>query len=176
MMKNKQLLIRVEESLNRRRKKAYPVLFHYKVDPRIAQAVLTREKKAESAGTLYDYVCDMIRRQPRFVKKSGKLDEAGFYAYARIDKTTWSNLRWGLRVPSKETLLKLVFALRLTEEEANILMAKGHDSLDETDPRDRIVLALLDIGCYDIEEVYEVLEEYGTNGVHPFKNIYVDVC
>lgn len=171
-MVDRVLLARIEESLARRNH--WPVVTS-KVDIQIEQAILAREKRAEKAGTLYSYVCEKIRLQPRFVKKSGKLDEASFYVYAHIDKTTWSNLRWGLRLPSKETLLKLVFALRLDEEDARELMRRGSNSLNEADPRDRIVLALLDISCYDIHLVYEVLEEYGTNGAQPFKNIYADV-
>lgn len=173
IMKNIKLFLQIEESLNRRKRTGCPVI--RKVNPAIEQAIRDREQRAQGSGSLYDYVCTMMARQSRFRKKSGKLDEAGFYAYAQIDKTTWSNLRWGLRVPSKETLLKLVFALRLTEAEANVLMTRGSNSLNEMDPRDRIVLALLDIACYDIESVYEVLEEYGTRGAHPFKNIYGDV-
>lgn len=173
-MKDPKLFDRIEESLARRSIAcAVPVM--QKVDVQIEQAILAREKRAEKTGSLYTYVCEKIRRYARFVKKSGKLDEPAFYSYARIDKTTWSNLRWGLRVPSKETLLKLVFALRLNEDEARELMTRGSNSLNEADPRDRIVLALLDIGCYEIESVYEVLEEYGTNGAYPFKNIYADV-
>jgi len=166
------LLARIEESLTRLDHR--PVVTS-KVDIQIEQAILAREKRAEKAGTLYTYVCEKIRLQSHFVKKNGKLDESGFYVYAHIDKTTWSNLRWGLRVPSKETLLKLVFALRLNEEDARELMRRGSNSLNEADPRDRVVLALLDISCYDIQLVYEVLEEYGTNGAQPFKNIYADV-
>lgn len=165
------LLARVEAALVRRNRMAEECCFA-KVSPQIQEAVSLREKKASNTGSLYDYVREMMRRQVRFVKKSGALDEAGFYAYARIDKSTWSSLRWNLRSPSKETLLKLVFALRLTEAEANVLMKRGSNSLNESDPRDRVVLALLDIGCYEIEDVYDVLEEYGTNGVQPFKNIY----
>lgn len=155
-----------------RREKAMPERCFTKVIPQVQDAVQRREKKAADAGSLYDYIRQMMRRQARFVKKNGTLDEAGFYAYARIDKSTWSNLRWNLRLPSKETLLKLVFALRLSEEEANVLMKRGSNSLNETDPRDRVILALLDIRCYEIEDVYNVLEEYGTNGAQPFKNIY----
>lgn len=164
-------LLQVEAALARREKRAQQPCFG-KVSQQVQEAVRQREKKATTAGSLYSYVQEQMRRQVRFVKKNGALDEAGFYAYARIDKSTWSGLRWNLRNPSKETLLKLVFALRLTEAEANELMKRGSNSLNESDPRDLVVLALLDIGCYDIEDVYDVLEEYGTNGAHPFKNIY----
>lgn len=171
-MVDRSLIARIEESLARRDHQPFVT---DKVNVQIEQAILAREIRAGQAGTLYTYVCEKIRLQPRFVKKSGKLDESGFYTYAHIDKTTWSNLRWGLRQPSKETLLKLVFALRLNEQDARELMRRGSNSLNEADPRDRIVLALLDISCYDIYLVYEVMEEYGTKGAQPFKNIYTDV-
>lgn len=164
-------LLQVEAALAWRKKRAQQLCFG-KVSLQVQEAVRQREEQATSTGSLYDYVREKMGRQVRFVKKNGALDEAGFYAYARIDKSTWSGMRWNLRKPSKETLLKLVFALRLTESEAHELMKRGSNSLNEADPRDLIVLALLDIGCYDIEDVYDVLEEYGTNGAHPFKNIY----
>ena len=169
-MRDPELFQKIEASLARR---SAPVF--QKVDLRVEQAIAARERRAAASGTLYTYVCGILQRQNRFIKKSGKLDESGFYAYARIDKTTWSNLRWNLRIPSKETLLKLIFALRLNEADARELMTRGSNSLNEADPRDRIVLALLDVGCYEIEAVYEVLEEYGTRGAVPFRNIYADV-
>lgn len=169
-MKDQMLLTRVDRALARRA--AREEMRIGKVSPQVEAAVKLREKRASDAGSLYDYVRERMRRQPRFVKKNGQPDEAGFYAYARIDKSTWSSLRWNQRLPSKETLLKLVIALRLNEEEANELMRRGSNSLNESDPRDRVILALLDIACYEIEDVYDVLEEYGTNGAQPFKNIY----
>lgn len=169
-MKDQMLRARVDQALARRAGQKATVCS--KISPQVEAAVKIREKRSSDAGSLYDYVREMMRRQPRFVKKSGLPDEAGFYAYARIDKSTWSSLRWNLRLPSKETLLKLVIALRLNEEEANELMRRGSNSLNESDPRDRVILALLDISCYEIEDVYDVLEEYGTNGAQPFKNIY----
>ena len=168
-MKDKELFIQVEKSMQKR---ALRTAIPQKVSPYIEQAVLAREKSAKETGTLYSYVCEKMKRQSRFTKKNGKLDESGFYIYARIDKTTWSNMRWNLRTPSKETLLKLVFALKLDEEEAEELLKRGSNSLNEQDPRDRVVLALIDVRCYEIESVYEVLEEYGKNGAEPFKNIY----
>ena len=168
-MKNAELFAQIEFSMKKRSERA---CIPQKVSPYIEQAVLAREKSAKETGTLYSYVCEKMKRYSRFVKKNGKLDESGFYTYARIDKTTWSNIRWNLRTPSKETLLKLVFALMLNEKEADELLKRGCNSLNEQDPRDRVVLALIDVRCYDIESVYDVLEEYGKNGAQPFKNIY----
>lgn len=131
-------------------------------------------KKYPEGESLYEIACRYIKRMrsPYFVKKNGKLDEAGFYTYACIDKNTWSNIRWNKTVPQKETLLKLIIALKLNMEEAEAFMNKGSNSLTDTDPRDRIIMALIDIRCYDIGEVYHILKEYGENGPQPFKNIY----
>lgn len=169
---NNMILIKVEEYLN-----SHPVSeqtgisFKEKIPPRIKAAIENRQTEQES---FYDFLCKWLERR-KWVKKSGKLDEAGFYQYAMIDKNTWSNIRWNKGRPSQETLLKLVIGLRLNEQEANELMRKGSGVLNPLDPRDRIILALIDIKCYDIIDVYEVLEEYGKNAADPekrFANIY----
>lgn len=174
MGNQRKIKILLEEELNKRRqiKKLYPkkavMAFHFK--PSLEQALLNHPKGESLYDTVLKYIARM--RNPYFIKKSGKLDEAGFYTYARIDKNTWSNLRWGKTLPKKETLLKLIIALRLNMDEANKLMHKASNSLTDIDPRDRIIMALIDIRCYDIEDVYEILEDYGKNGAQPFKNIY----
>ena len=98
--------------------------------------------------------------------------QAAFYKYAYIDKSTWSELRWNLVVPKKKTLLKLIIALRLNEEEAEDLMRRGSSSFNPKDLRDQIILALIDIQCYNPDDVYEVLEEYRLHGSQKFENIY----
>jgi len=177
-MPDKMTLLQMEEARNTKyccENSSGNLLF---VWPRAASKVdlsdaLQRYPEGES---LYDLICRFVRRLrcPYFVKKSGKLDEAGFYTYACIDKNTWSNIRHNRTLPSKETLLKLVFALQLDRSEADLLLQKASNGLSDADPRDRIVMALLDIACYDIGEVYEVMEEYGKHGAKPFPNIYGD--
>lgn len=169
---NKMLFVKVEEYLN-----SHPVSEQVgvpcmeKISSRITDAI---NKFPEDQESLYDFLCKWLKHR-KWVRKSGKLDESGFYKYAMIDKNTWSNIRWNKGWPSKETLLKLVIALRMNEQEANELMRKGSGVLNPLDPRDRIILALIDIKCYDINDVYEVLEEYGKNPADPekrFANIY----
>lgn len=172
-MRNQQMC-QVEESINKiicGQKKDISSsrrIYVYKVD---LKASLEKYPEGES---LYSMICRYIRRmrKPYFIKKSGKLDEAGFYTYARIDKSTWSNIRLNTKNPNKETLLKLILALQLNLEEAKALMNKASSSLTDTDPRDRIVMALIDCRCYTPEDIYEIMEEYGQNGAQPFKNIY----
>ena len=60
----------------------------------------------------------------------------------------------------------------MNEKDANEVMRLGHNSLRLSDPRDRIILALIDTRCYDIYTVYDVLEEYGKYGKQPFSNIF----
>ncbi|MCI7813053.1 MAG: hypothetical protein SO016_08515 [Lachnospiraceae bacterium] len=167
-------ILQVEERLNTKYQveKIYPstpnMVFKYR------DALEDALKNHPMGESLYEMICRWIERMrnPYFVKKNGKLDEAGFYTYAMIDKNTWSNIRWNKTVPKKETLLKLIIALKLNRREADELMNKASNSLTDSDPRDRIIMALIDIQCYEIEEVYEILEEYGKDAEHPFPNIY----
>lgn len=130
--------------------------------------------------SLYDSIMAYVRRLGcrSFQRKNGDINEASFYKYARIEKSSWSRIRLGEVLPQKETMLKLVIALRLNEEEAEGLLAKASLSFNDTDLRDMVILSCLDVGCYDIETVYEILEEYADNGPgkpRRFKNIYADL-
>ncbi len=166
------LFIKIEEYINNHPvKREISLMETNKVNPRIERAI---ERRKEEGGKLYDLLCKWLEVR-KWVKKSGKLDEAGFYRYAMIDKNTWSNIRWNKGLPSKDTLLKLVIALKLNEQEAGELMRRGSSALNPQDSRDRIILALLDIGCYDIDAIYEVMEEYGKHPANPkdrFENLY----
>lgn len=166
------LLEKVEEYLNSHPTSAlFQDGYASKLNPRIERAV---ERRQEEQTSLYDFLCIWLEKR-KWIKKSGKLDEAGFYRYAQVDKNTWSNIRWNIGLPSKETLLKLVIALKMNEQEAGELMRKASNALNPLDPRDRIILALMDIRCYDILDVYDVLEEYGKHPSKPengFANIY----
>lgn len=167
---DKKLMIRIEEYLNNLPQNSET----WKIDPDIYSALeeaLQSRKGADTSGSLYEFLCEQLKKQ-HFVKKSGLLDEAGFYTYAQISSNTWSNIRWGNGIPSKETLLKLIMGLKMDEDTAVRLMELGENELRLSDPRDRVILALIDIRCYDIYTVYDVLEEYGKCGAQPFSNIY----
>lgn len=169
------ILYAVEEYLNgaRARGRAAFALVQ-KVDTQIAEIVRQRMDLGTQDETLYKFILRNIRRMndPKFYRKNGNLNESAFYQYAIIDKSTWSELRWNQVVPTKKTLLKLVVALRLNESEAEELMHKGSSSFDPKDIRDQIILVMIQLRHYEIEEVYDVLEEYRLNGPQPFENIY----
>lgn len=145
-----------------------------KVSLEIARSVEDRRKKAEQEETLDEVIIRHIRRlnNRNFYRKNGELKESAFYKYAYIDKSTWSELRRKKIVPKKKTLLKLVIALRLNEEDAIDLLRRGSSSFDPRDMRDQIILALIELKCYNPDDVYEVLEEYRLHGPQPFENIY----
>lgn len=170
------LYIKIEEYLNNTKcRKNTPKYFEMqKIDPAVVSSINRRMK--QESDTLYDFIIEHIKKlnKTKYIRKNGNINEPAFYNEAFIDKSTWSNIRLNKTIPSKETLLKLIIALRLNEAESNELMAKGHNSLDPNDPRDLVMLALIDIRCYDPVVVYEVLEEYGKNGVKKFHNIYGD--
>lgn len=174
---NGKILVSVEEYINRlqyRVKHEEWVDVTAKVDSKIAARIQEKKKIAEEEESLYEMIKRYIKRlgRPEFYRKNGELNEAAFYRYAWIDKSTWSDIRWEKIVPQKKTLLKLVIALELNEEEAVELLRKGSSCFNIRDPRDQIILALIDIKCYDYQAVYDVLEEYRLNGARPFENIY----
>ncbi|MCD7824137.1 MAG: hypothetical protein LUG86_09025 [Oscillospiraceae bacterium] len=181
-MVDSKLLVEVEESINRRicrSKQHIEDATLQKVSSDVALAVENRINQMPQPGEgddspLYSLIVIFIRRlhNDKYMKKNGEVNGAAFCRDAFIDKSTWTSIRYGSIVPKKETLLKLVIALRLSENEANSLMMMGSNSLNPSDPRDLVILALIDIKCYDIYDVYEVLEEYGKNGKRQFENIY----
>ena len=114
---DKKLMIKIEEYLNNLPQRNAV----QKVDPDIHAALeeaIKNRTDVVSKESLYDFLCNQLRRQ-HFVKKSGLLDEAGFYTYAQISSNTWSNIRWGNGNPSKETLLKLIIALKMDEDDVD---------------------------------------------------------
>ncbi len=176
----RRLLTRIEEYVN--------VHYHPAPDdiaaslPDVLEKVdISQALQHHSPGeSLYDTTMRYLRRldNPAFLRKNGEINEAAFYKYARIEKSNWSRIRLGEAFPRKETLLKLVIALHLNEKDASTLLSKASCSFNDTDLRDMVILACLDIRCYDIETIYEILEEYADNGPdrpRRFKNIYGDI-
>jgi len=156
----------VEDAINRMKRAdpVAPVMEKREIDERLRQRTV--------GYTPADYV---LRQLPLrgFRTKDGEADWVRFYKYARIEPGVWSTFSSGLHAPSKETLLKIVVALRLNEREAGDLLAAAGHSLH--DFRDQVILACMDCGYYEIEDVYDILEEYGgqiINGRRRFKNIY----
>ena len=128
--------------------------------------------------TFFDILDEWLKVKG-YTKLDGSADYALFYKRARITRSTWSNLRvWSAddtgNQPSKETLLKIVLALRLTVQEADQLMSRASNRLNYNDFRDRVIMACMYKKIYAPEDVYEILEyfSYKDGKTRRFKNIY----
>lgn len=179
-MNNMKLMIFMEEAMAKRRK---PVsakvsrLLLEDIDEKI-QGYSQNARKAKDETRLYDIVMGYVKRLGggKFLKKNGNVSEARFYTYAYIDKSTWSEMKWGLVETSKKTLLKLVIALELNEEEAVAFLQSGRSGFDLDDPQDQVVLAIIDVRkagfSVTVDDAVEILDFYSRNGKASFVSIY----
>ncbi len=147
------------------------------------KSLMKKQKGEFGYSKLYCILLEYIARLDRtdfYFKsgdKKGELNGAGFCAYAQIDDSSWSNIKWGTGNIKKETLLKIIVALKLSEQDAKIIMEQGSSGFSDSDFRDQLMLAL--INCKEWREmdyivVYEIMERYRNDGLpeHRFKNIY----
>ena len=176
------LLIEIEEALNTRR---WAALSAAKINGELISMINSQLDcpSGTPESTIYEDVIYYIKRlgDVRFLRKSGELKEAAFYQYAHIDKSTWSGLKWNQLTPSKKTVLKLILALKLSEEEARALLDKAHHSFALSDDQedyaqDKLILALINLDRkkfdLDVDQIIEVLYYYQHNGTKPFDSIY----
>lgn len=174
---NTKLIVAIEEYLNgaltHKTGDALYTKFE-KINPQIAEMIEKKKLAGDKEESLYEMIIRYINRlnNNNFRKKNGSINESAFYYYAIIDKSTWSDIRNNKIIPKKKTLLKLVIALELNEEEATDFMHKGGSSFDRKSLLDQIILAFIDLKIYDIEELYATLEYYRENGTQRFDNIY----
>lgn len=186
----KEDLIRAEEELNaalrisQREAGTDGRIHRYKED--IDRELDKMESLFSGELTFYQEVCSDIRKMtsPSFIKpaekirarqsraQDGDIDAPGFYLYAYIDKNTWNHIKNNQKGISRESALKLVIALQVTEERAGFLLGKLSFALNRADYRDRVIIAILNARCYNPDQACEVLEWYGRNGKHKFTNIY----
>lgn len=157
----KALYVSIENFLNNYENKRTKIITQ-QISPEYEDAINKMFERNSKPKTLYETVKEYINKlnNPNFYFKNGNLNEAAFYEYARIDKSTWWGIAHNSLTPKKKTLFKLIFALKLDFENAKIIMEKGKSSFDESDRLDLIVMALIDVKCYDVYEVYDVIEEY----------------
>ena len=171
------ILVAIEECLNLEAAKRKQTLYSgetEKVDDKIIMLINTTMStdNKEHHSTFYDEIVSRINalNDPRFKKKNGSLNEAAFCGYARIDDSTWSDIKNGKTMPQKKTLLKLVIALRLDEEEARKLM--GPASFNPIEMQDQVILACIRLGIYDVDQMTDILFEYQSMCKEPFDCIY----
>ena len=169
--KRKTQIWQIEEILNRKNRSGLPVSVEaLEKRTEIDDAIRRRGRKQSAV----DYVFHMLPERG-FRLANGEADWVRFYKYARIEADVWSTFSSGAHRPSKETLLKIIVGLRLSEDEACELLSLEGNGFRSDDKRDNVLLACMECGYYEIEDVYEILEEYGgvvVNGKRLFQNIY----
>lgn len=79
-----------------------------------------------------------------------------------ISKTMFYDVMKGDRIPSKETVIKIAFALHATEEELNeLLKLAGQKELYPKKKEDAIIMFGLK-NHKSVEEIVQLLKEYGS--------------
>lgn len=176
-------LIDMEEYLNGSRSAAAETGTSMKYSQEIKRLIdleLQGPQESRPSGTtLYEDVIGYIKRngmQP-FLRENGSVREAAFYTYARVDKSTWSDLKWNRIKVRKKTLLKLALALKLNEQETEALLAKGAERFDPDEIQDKIIRAVIRLNQhYDltVPDIEEILAEYQEmyKDTKPFDSIY----
>ena len=94
------------------------------------------------------------------LKKHGFEKDSDLYNKANISKQMWSRIINGQSQPSLNTLLKIVFALKLNNHECKYLLKKAGYTLASSSQYALIMRYCLKNKIYDLWKVNEYLEEY----------------
>lgn len=180
------LIIEIEEFLNKKNFNSVDSTCYadttLKYDSKILELIdseVNNTVYVSAEKSIYDIVITYIKRMndPRFLKKNGEVKEAGFYRYAYIDKSTWSDMKWKKIKIKKKTLLKLILALNLNREQAEELLSQGGEKFDFSNFQDKLILAIIEIRkvhTLDVEDIAEIIFEYQDmyHDTQPFDSIY----
>ena len=134
-------------------------------------AALKRRRHAASAA---DYVLSLLPERG-FSLEDGQPDCVRFYKQALIAPDVWSTFLSHTHAPSKTTLFRIVFALKMDEAEAQKLLSLAGSGFASTDLTDQLVLACIDCGFYDSATIYDIFEFYRAANAprgKPIRNIY----
>ena len=145
-----------------------------KMDAELQRMLEETMKRRIQSGTASDYVLRMLPERG-FTLPDGQPDCVRFYHYACINPDVWSTFLSGTHAPSSATLMKLVVALALDEEQARQFLALSGAGFNMKDPCHCVLLACIECGYRDPESVCEILEYYEdvyARKSKPFKNIY----
>ncbi len=99
------------------------------------------------------------------------MDKYGFdknsdlYDKANISRQYWSKLINKERQPSLETTLKIVFALKLTNQECKYLLKKAGYTLASSSTYALIIRYCIENKIYDLNKVNDLLEEHGFKAI-----------
>lgn len=115
-----------------------------------------RDKKARNSfekNAPFDVYLYRLMNQHGFEKNSD------LYERANVSKQSFSDMVSGKKRPSLNTLLKLVFALRLSNRECKYLLKKQDYTLPSSSKSALVVRYCLDYGIYDLWKINELLRK-----------------
>ena len=115
----------------------------------------TNKKKAD----------DFVTYLYELMDKYGFDKNSDLYDKANISRQYWSKLINKERQPSLETTLKLVFALKLTNQECKYLLKKAGYTLASSSTYALIIRYCIENKIYDLNKVNDLLEEHGFNSI-----------
>ena len=173
------LVIKIEEFINNRycpvQSQDIFIEKNKKSDARVSKLDDNQKKKIDEylneikkPQTQPDFVCDIMPCKG-FVYEDGQLNFVKFYTYARISPDVWHTFITKKHKASEDTMFKIIFALKLTEDEAEIFLGLGGIAFNPSNDTHKYILACINTKIYDPDEVYEVLEFYKVHNIYAEK-------
>ena len=99
------------------------------------------------------------------MNKYGFDKNSDLYDKANISRQHWSKIINEEIQPSLETVLKLVFALRLNNHECKYLLKKAGYTLASSSTYALVIRYSIENKIYDLNKVNDLLEEYGFKAI-----------
>ena len=109
----------------------------------------SKEKRRDFTSYLY-YLLDKY-----------EIDNVTFYKKADISRQVYSSLISNKVNPSLNTLIKIIFALKLTNHEAKYLLKKANYTLSSSSNYSLVIRYYIENRIFDIDKLNESLIKYG---------------
>lgn len=108
---------------------------------------------------------DFVTYLYELMDKYGFDKNSDLYEKANISRQYWSKIINKERQPSLETVLKIVFALKLQNHECKYLLKKAGYTLASSSTYALVIRYCIENKIYDLNKVNDYLEEYGFKAI-----------
>ena len=108
---------------------------------------------------------DFVTYLYELMYKYGFDKNSDLYEKANISRQYWSKIINKERQPSLETVLKIVFALKLQNHECKYLLKKAGYTLASSSTYALVIRYCIENKIYDLNKVNDYLEEYGFKAI-----------